>query len=275
MTDAGQGGWSYAGRRVVVTGCCSGIGQRLAALLGQRGADVVGMDIAGDSEFAGQFIQVDLGDSASVTTAASLAAEHRVDALFNVAGISGTAGARRVIGVNFVGMRELTERLVSTMAAGAAIVNTASTAATRYAERLELVSGLLNTATREEAMAWCDERAAELGTGYAVSKDAVVWYTKQRAVELAPRGIRVNAVAPGVTETPILAASIAARGADFLDAIPKPLGRMSQPDEQAAVLAFLGSGDASYVTGQVIWVDGGYTAGISVGNFPDVTGSVS
>ena len=80
------------------------------------------------------------------------------------------------------------------------------------------------------------------------------------AVRLGPRGIRMNCSAPGVTETPILEQLRSAYGQDYLDSFEVPLGRVSTPDEQAAVLAFLGSPAAGYITGQVIWADGGILA---------------
>jgi len=262
----------YAGRRVVVTGCASGIGEALAHVLAARGAEVVGLDRKPSSAPLAAFHDVDLADSASIAAAAA-AIGAPVHGLFNVAGMSGTIGPKVIIGVNFVGTRELTEALIPSMPDGAAIVNTASIAASRYLERRELVAELLATGSRDEAMAWVAAHPAEVGTGYAVSKDALVWYTLQRATELAP-AIRVNCVAPGTTETPIIEATRRSRGDAFLQAIPMPLGRLAEPREQAEVLAFLNSPAASYVSGQVLWVDGGYMAGLATGRLEDRTGSV-
>jgi len=219
-----------------------------------------------------EFIPVDLADSASIARAAAAVGE--LDVLVNVAGVSGRLDPALVVGINFVGTRELTEALLVGMPAGGAVVSTASLAASRYAERRSLVHGLLETRSRDEASAWCREHREEVGTGYAISKDALVWWTLESAVGLAGRGIRINAIAPGMTETPILDATRAARGEGFLEAIPMPLGRTATADEQAAVLVFLGSTEASYLSGQVIWVDGGYSAGVAAGSFPHATGSV-
>ena len=78
-----------------------------------------------------------------------------------------------------------------------------------------------------------------------------------KTAALGARGIRINCTGPGVTETPILDQLRGAYGQGFLDDIPKPLGRVSDPEEQAAVLVFLNSKAASYISGQVLWVDGG------------------
>jgi NAD(P)-dependent dehydrogenase (short-subunit alcohol dehydrogenase family) len=266
-------GRDYTGRRAVVTGCASGIGQQVAILLAARGAHVIGLDRQSSATPVAEFHHVDLGDSDVITEVVAAIADP-VDALFNVAGISGTVDPRLVVGINFVGTRELTEALIPRMGAGSAIVNTSSLAASRYLERRELVSGLLATDDRDAAMRWCASHVAEVGTGYAISKDALVWYTLNRAVELAPLGIRMNAIAPGITETPIIVDTIRSRGVGFLKAIPMPLGRMARPEEQASVLAFLNSDDASYLSGQVLWVDGAYSAGLATDRFVNSTGSV-
>lgn len=263
----------FAGKRVVVTGCASGIGEQAALILIERGAEVIGLDRDPITAPVSASHLVDLADSASILAAAE-AVGGELDALVNVAGVSGTIAAGLVVGINFVGTRELTAALLPRVGVGGAVVATSSTAASRYAERRELIAGLLDTPDRAAAMAWCAEHAEEVGTGYAISKDAIVWWTLGSAVELAARGIRINCLAPGITETPIIEDTIRSRGEDFLDAIPMPLGRMAKPREQAEVLAFLASPAASYVSGQVIWADGGYLAGVEAGRLEHVTGDV-
>src|SRR5262249_59530821 len=84
-----------------------------------------------------------------------------------------------------------------------------------------------------------------------------ILYSMRSATPLGARGIRINCTGRGVTERPIPDQLGRAYGQGFLDDIPKPLGRVSGPAEQASVLLFLNSRAASYITGQVIWVDGG------------------
>ena len=89
------------------------------------------------------------------------------------------------------------------------------------------------------------------------SKEAIILYGMANVAALGAKGIRINCTAPGVTDTPILDQLRTAYGPEFLDAFQTPLGRVSEPSEQAAVLVFLNSKAASYITGQVLWVDGG------------------
>jgi NAD(P)-dependent dehydrogenase (short-subunit alcohol dehydrogenase family) len=90
-----------------------------------------------------------------------------------------------------------------------------------------------------------------------LSKEAVILYSMRSATALGAHGIRINCTGPGVTETPILDQLRTAYGQGFLDDIPKPLGRAAESAEQASVLLFLNSRAASYISGQVVWVDGG------------------
>lgn len=260
----------FRDRTIVVTGCASGIGAATAATLRGRGAAVIGLDLRRPTSDL-EFVEVDLADPDSVADAVQRI-PGRIDGLVNAAGVSsGLGDATAVVGVNFLGLRELTEALVDRMSAGSAIVNTSSVAAQHYRRHRGLLDELVRTADRRAALSWIRSHDDELGTGYALSKEAVIVYTMWRAWSWAPRGIRVNCIAPGVTDTPMLRVSVEAVGSRYLDAIPKPLGRIATAVEQASVLAFLVSPESSYVTGQLIWVDGGYTSAVEAGLCDSVT----
>lgn len=225
--------------------------------LTEAGADVVGLDKRRPSLELSGFHEVDLADPDSIDRAVA-SIDGPVDALFNVAGVSsGIGDPPLVVTINFLGLRQVTEALIGKMPAGSSIVSVSSLAAAGYRDHLRAVAPLLKTATMRDGVDWCHAHPDAVGTGYQLSKEAIILYTMQNAAPLGARSIRINCTGPGVTETPILDQLRTAYGQGFLDDIPKPLGRVSGPAEQASVLLFLNSDAASYITGQVLWVDGG------------------
>jgi NAD(P)-dependent dehydrogenase (short-subunit alcohol dehydrogenase family) len=251
--------WRYDGRRVVITGCASGIGEQVARQLAELGAEVIGLDVRPPTVHVDQFVPVDLSDEASIERAAA-SIDGQLDALFNIAGVSsGIRDPLRVVTINFLGTRRFTEALVPAMAPGSAIANVSSLAASGYRENAGVTAGLVDTTTMAEGVEWCQRNPDALadGGGYRLSKEAIILYGMANVVVLGAKGIRVNCTAPGVTDTPILDQLRTAYGPEFLAAFSTPLGRAAEPGEQASVLVFLNSRAASYLTGQVVWVDGG------------------
>ncbi len=116
-------------------------------------------------------------------------------------------------------------------------------------------------------------RGAAGRAAYAASKAAIVSLTKTAAVEWAARGVRVNAVAPGYVETDLIATFVAAGRLDLSPVIARtPQGRLAQPAEVAKAIRFLASDDATYVTGHVLYVDGGFIADYGVPFAPPKAG---
>lgn len=239
------------GRRAIVTGGGGGIGAAIAKAMAAAGARVIAADI--DGEKAAQTaralgdghgaIEVDVTSAASVEAMVAAAGTQMggIDVLVNSAGIVvlrdvlsiAAEDWRRVIEVNLIGTFNCCLAGAKAMvgSGGGSIINIGSVAA---------------------------ERASRGTTAYATSKGGVSSLTRALAVDLAARRIRVNAISPGPVETDM---ADRAHRPEFRAAYERmiPLGRYARAEEIATVAVFLASEKASYITGQVFKVDGGYS----------------
>jgi NAD(P)-dependent dehydrogenase (short-subunit alcohol dehydrogenase family) len=151
------------------------------------------------------------------------------------------------------------------MPAGSAVVTISSAGGIGWEHMMEVIAELLATEGPQAAREWLEARPDLVGEGYLFSKQVIIVWTLHCALDLAPRGIRVNCTSPGPTDTPMMPSFVEYMGKDFMDAFPKPLGRNSTPQEQAHLLVFLNSDAASYITGSNVYADGGFTAGLTTG----------
>ncbi len=256
---------TYAGKRVIVTGAASGMGEACARLLVQLDAEVWGLDIKPVSAPVKEFVETDLRDPDAIEWAVSRVGEP-VDALFNCAGLPGPPFSKLdTMLVNFLGLRHLTERAISRMRAGGAIASVSSVAGMGYLTNLANVKQLLEASEFGAARAWC-EAYPDIANGYPFSKECIIVYTLMRGRALAERGIRINCISPGITDTPMLPHFYEQTGREWIEKnFQGFLGRNARPGEQAWPLVFLNSQTASFVTGANLFVDGGYTGALFTG----------
>ena len=254
----------YKNKRVVVSGCFSGIGEATARLLLQLGAEVHGLDYKSSKLDLASFRQIDLREPASIDAAAA-AIGGKVDALFSCAGLPQTSPPLDVMKVNYAGTRRLTERILPLMGEGAAIASVASIAGLGWSRRVPVLMELLQIDDYEAAIKWCDAHPDVVREGYSFSKELIVVWTMMTATSVIKRGIRMNCTMPGPTQTPMMAHFEAASKPSVLEAAAQPINRRSKPEEQAAPLIFLNSSVASYVNGLAVPIDGGLMGGIATG----------
>jgi NAD(P)-dependent dehydrogenase (short-subunit alcohol dehydrogenase family) len=254
----------YKNKRVVVSGCFSGMGEATAKLLLAHGAEVHGLDYKESKLPLASFTNVDLRDPASIEAAAKKVGG-KVDALFNCAGLPQTFPALDVMKVNFAGTRHLTEQLLPYMGEGSAIASISSNGGLGWSRRVPDLMKALGQQGFEAFMKHCEANPEFVREGYSTSKELVIVWTMLLSQSLIKKGIRINCTLPGPTQTPMMAHFESATKASVLEAAAQPINRRSTPDEQAGPLAFLNSAAASYVNGVCFYVDGGFMGGLATG----------
>lgn len=259
----------YDGKRVLVSGGATGMGAAVAKLVGELGGEVVVADIQ-PVDFPVQSVEVDLRQQSSIDAAlASVGAP--IHALFSCAGVSGAPFSPvDVMLANFVGARHLVESAVeSLMPSGSSIAFISSIGGLGWERELDRILALLDTPDFASAKQWCEEHLVgdpaqpdeAAAAAYVFSKQTIDVYVQREAVPLCHRGIRINATGPGPTQTPLMDSTPGWQvfGDQLFCAAMRR--EMSTPEEQAPPLVFLNSDAASGVSGQVLNVDAGYTAG--------------
>jgi len=254
----------YKNKRVIVSGCFSGMGEATARMLVELGAEVHGFDFKPSTLPLASFTQVDLREPETIDAAVA-GIGGRVDALFNCAGLPQTAPPLDVMKVNYAGTRHLTDRVLPLMGEGSAIASISSNGGMGWSRRMDVLMPLIQIGKFADIVKWCEDNTATVNEGYSLSKEAVIVWTMFTSAQLIKRGIRINCTLPGPTQTPMMNHFESATKMEVLDTFIQPINRRSTPVEQAAPLVFLNSDAASYINGLAMPIDGGFMGGMITG----------
>ncbi len=257
----------YDGKRALVVGGATGMGAAVAELVQDAGADVVVMDRAPVTLAGAKAIQLDLSEKASIDAAVDECGGP-VHALFSCAGVAdGTPGIERI---NFIGHRHLIDRMVDRemLPRGAAIGLISSAAGLGWQNNLPRLKEFLDITDFDDATRWTE---ANMKTDYMWSKLAINAYVARSAIDFLKRGIRINAILPGPTDTPLAQANKDQWLGFATDYRAETGIEPSTPMEQAYPLVFLCSDGASYVNGVTVITDAGYVSSGITESFPAAT----
>lgn len=252
------------GKIIAVTGAASGIGARTADMCASLGADVIAVDRNEPATAYAGFIQGDISSQPGID-AITDKLPARIDALCNVAGLSGAPGIVPTLAVNFYGLRALSVGAASRIREGGAVVNVASIAGYGWRANLERAKAMVAAPGFPDIARLIADHKVPDGYGYPLSKELLLLWTQIAAHDplFKSRSIRVVSVSPGPVETPILKEFRQVLGDQRVDSDIAPVGRAGTPGDIAPLVAFLCSEGARWINGTNIPVDGGLEAAIN------------
>jgi len=257
----------FDGKRALVVGGATGMGAAAAQVVQDAGAEVVVLDFAEVTQPGVKAVHVNLAERASIDAALDHCGG-TIDALFSCAGVAdGTPGIERI---NFIGHRYLIDRLLERdmLPRGSAIGMISSAAGLGWEANLEALQELLDTTDWDAAVQWTLDKG---WADYLHMKQAMCAYVARQAHPFFKRGIRINAICPGPTDTPLAQANKELWLGFAADYRADVGSQPSTPLEQAYPLVFLCSDAAGAINGQTIISDQGYLASGITGSFPDAT----
>lgn len=257
----------YDGKRALVVGGATGMGAAAAKSVAELGAEVIVMDYAPVDFHVAQSVQVDLRDPASIDSALEQVAGP-IHAVFSAAGVAD--GTIELMKINFIGHRHLIDRLLekNQLPNGAAICFISSVAGMGWENDLDLMLEFLATPDFAAAEAWCQAHEAEGINHYGTSKKVINTYVATQGYPLAKKGIRINAICPGPTDTPLAQANADLWLSFAQDYRDETGSKVHTPEQMGDVMTFLNSEAACGVSGVTLLVDSGHTMASMTGAYP-------
>ncbi|PTR24932.1 NAD(P)-dependent dehydrogenase (short-subunit alcohol dehydrogenase family) [Rhodococcus sp. OK519] len=250
----------FSGKKVVVTGCSSGVGAAAVIKLAVQGATVIGVDRVASTDPA--ITHMVIGDLSTHHGVRAIADQITgpIDVLINNAGVAATLPWRTVLSINTLAPRDLTRALLPKFGPEPVIVTTASQAGFKWQQNFARLNAFLAIDDWDTAL---DSLAdfPDIDTAcYNLSKEAAIINSGNLAVDAKHIGLRSNSVSPGTIGTPLLADFTATMGAENIDGAAMWAGRHAHAEEIADALLFLASSESSWVSGADIPVDGGLSS---------------
>jgi NAD(P)-dependent dehydrogenase (short-subunit alcohol dehydrogenase family) len=253
----------YDGKRALVVGGATGMGAAAAKTVAALGGEVYVMDNAPVDFPEAKAITVDLADRASIDAALDQVPSP-VDAIFSAAGVAGGPG---VMKINFIAHRHIIDRLIAqgSLSAGAAVCMISSVAGLGWESQIPTLLDFLATSDFESADSWV--QAHPDTNNYGFSKQAMNCYVAHQAYPFLAKGIRITAICPGPTDTPLARANAdtwLTFAQDYRDATGTP---HLVPDQMGDAMVFLNSAAASGISGVNVLVDGGHVMSSLTGSW--------
>ncbi|BCQ10091.1 3-alpha-hydroxysteroid dehydrogenase [Mycobacterium heckeshornense] len=255
----------YDGKRVLVVGGATGMGAAAAQTAAELGAEVVAMDYAPITHEVAQTVSVDLADRASIDTALEQV-DGPIHAIFSAAGV---ADGPKLMRINFIGHRHLIETLLDDgrLPRGSAVCFISSVGGIGWESDLPRLQEFLATPDYESADAWVKAHEPEGIIHYGFSKQAINAYVATKAYPFMAKGVRINAICPGPTDTPLARANAdlwLTFAQDYRDATGCEI---HTPQQMANAMVFLNSDAACGISGVTLLVDNGHVMSSLTGSY--------
>jgi NAD(P)-dependent dehydrogenase (short-subunit alcohol dehydrogenase family) len=271
MTSAADR-FRYDGKRCLAVGGATGMGAAAAQTVAALGGEVIVLDYAPVTyDGVKESIQVDLRDKAAVDAALAQVGGP-VHALFSAAGVAdGTPGLMKI---NFIAHRHIVDSLIASgaLGRGGAVCFISSAAGLGWETEAETIGDFLSNDTFESAVEWIEREDNVFRDNYMYSKQVMLTYVARASYPLIKQGIRINAICPGPTDTPLARANAdmwLGFGQDWRDATGTEPGT---PEEMGDTMAFLNSDAARGINGVNVIVDAGYMMASLSGSYEPGTG---